>query len=321
MMPVAQQQQQQQQHVPQFYNPSQLNIDNLSLNNQSSMPQNDSDFQSNQQYDSYVENLAVNPKKSTENNKLNNNNNRQTDDSSNETPKNSKNAKTSIPKSSSTGTNAKNENNAKGGSWLGKAWWYIKPGGPKAMVLPDDKKKTIVWDEQKNQYVNEDGSDEQEEEIKPPPIMAPVQTASMPTTTPNPAAPEQNVNSTPIPPPNANQYRISKQNKGSGYYSKIDVISGATKKVSNAAAPAMPSLLSTVAPPAQLPSNFFVPQPVSTSDGQQQQSFYTPPNMQQDYTQENQQYVNGAQNSNNNNMQYYNGQNNGFNNGNYAESS
>jgi hypothetical protein len=41
------------------------------------------------------------------------------------------------------------------------------------MVLPDDKKKTIYWDEKLKRYVNKDAADDPVASIKPPPIFLP----------------------------------------------------------------------------------------------------------------------------------------------------
>ncbi len=41
------------------------------------------------------------------------------------------------------------------------------------MVLPDDKKKSIYWDEKLKRYVNKDAAEDPVASIKPPPIFLP----------------------------------------------------------------------------------------------------------------------------------------------------
>lgn len=60
------------------------------------------------------------------------------------------------------------------------------------MVLPDDKKKSIYWDEKLNRYVNTEASEDPVSKIKPPPTFLPPQnsepsqsTATTPTFTPS----------------------------------------------------------------------------------------------------------------------------------------
>ena len=57
----------------------------------------------------------------------------------------------------------------------GQSWsigGFVKkflPKGKNEMILPDDNNPTIVWDPDKQRWVNTDGDDEEEEKNKAPP--------------------------------------------------------------------------------------------------------------------------------------------------------
>ncbi len=186
---------------------------------------------------------------------------------------------------------------------LKRVFGYIMPANaPKAMKLPDDKKKTIVWDDKLKRYVNLEGGDEASSTIKPPPISLPSQVPSQSQFQPQPQLQSSTTNALPASRssemPNANQEnqqpqappqtqtlnRFSLKNAGArtNYYAKIDVMAGQTKKApQNVPAPSMP-MLSNMPPPAQIPPRFFVPaassqnqQSNSNDSHQQHQNFNT----------------------------------------------
>ena len=63
--------------------------------------------------------------------------------------------------------------------------------------------------------------------------------------------------------PSNNMYSLKNKGK-TNYYAKLDVMSNSVKKIDNAG---INPLLSNVAPPAALPSNFYMPQPTSSNEG------------------------------------------------------
>ncbi|XP_065504484.1 protein transport protein Sec16A isoform X5 [Caloenas nicobarica] len=128
-----------------------------------------------------------------------------------------------------------------GGNWLR---WLMGKGKNEAH-LPDDKNKSIVWDEQKQRWVN---LDEPEEESKPPP----------PPPTGFPKVP-QAVPAGPGGPPSAPVNMFSRRAAGSrARY--VDVLNpGGTK--SSGAVPAPSDLFAPLAP-MPIPANVFVPNSV-----------------------------------------------------------
>ena len=77
-------------------------------------------------------------------------------------------------------------------------------------------------------------------------------TTNMPTSSQQPpsAAPANNI--------------YSLKNKGkTNYYAKLDVMGNSAKKIENSD---IKPLLSSVPPPAALPSNFYIPQPIASSN-------------------------------------------------------
>ncbi|XP_071881541.1 protein transport protein Sec16A isoform X12 [Anas platyrhynchos] len=128
-----------------------------------------------------------------------------------------------------------------GGNWFR---WLMGKGKNEAH-LPDDKNKSIVWDEQKQRWVN---LDEPEEESKPPP----------PPPTGFPKVP-QTAPSGPGGPPSAPVNMFSRRAAGSrARY--VDVLNpGGTK--SSGAVPAPADLFAPLAP-MPVPANVFVPNSV-----------------------------------------------------------
>ncbi|XP_037256282.1 protein transport protein Sec16A isoform X7 [Falco rusticolus] len=128
-----------------------------------------------------------------------------------------------------------------GGTWFR---WLMGKGKNEAH-LPDDKNKSIVWDEQKQRWVN---LDEPEEESKPPP----------PPPTGFPKVP-QTVPPGPGGPPSAPVNMFSRRAAGSrARY--VDVLNpGGTK--SSGAVPAPSDLFAPLAP-MPIPANVFVPNSV-----------------------------------------------------------
>ncbi len=128
----------------------------------------------------------------------------------------------------------------------------------------------IVWDEEKKCYVNLAEPDQPETKIKPPPMGIPNSTGPV-----VPAVvPIMNNNDGPIQqqqqPPANNIYSLKNKQGRTNYYAKLDVMAN-TKKADN---PDIKPLLSTVAPPAQLPSNFFLPQPAATNECKKKKIFF-----------------------------------------------
>ncbi|XP_063000942.1 protein transport protein Sec16A isoform X3 [Elgaria multicarinata webbii] len=135
-----------------------------------------------------------------------------------------------------------------GATWFG---WLMGKGKNEAH-LPDDKNKSIVWDEQKQRWVN---LDEPEEESKPPPP-PPTGFPQVP-----PAAP-----SGPGGPPNANVNMFSRRAAGSrARY--VDILNPSGAK-SPGAAPAPSDLFAPLAP-MPVPANLFVPNPALEQQQQQ----------------------------------------------------
>ncbi|XP_061867221.1 protein transport protein Sec16A isoform X6 [Colius striatus] len=128
----------------------------------------------------------------------------------------------------------------------GANWFrWLMGKGKNEAHLPDDKNKSIVWDEQKQRWVN---LDEPEEESKPPP----------PPPTAFPKAPQNNPPG-PGGPPSAPVNMFSRRAAGSrARY--VDVLNpGGTK--SSGALPAPSDLFAPLAP-MPIPANVFVPNSV-----------------------------------------------------------
>ncbi|XP_018608843.2 protein transport protein Sec16A isoform X1 [Scleropages formosus] len=125
------------------------------------------------------------------------------------------------------------------GSWLG---WFYRRGRNEAH-LPDDKNKSIVWDEKKKRWVN---LDEPEEENKPPP--------PPPTCFPK-AAPQMGPGAPPTSGPQVNMFSRKAGTK-SRY---VDVLNpgGSSSKLSGSVPP--PADLFAPLAPMPMPANLFVP--------------------------------------------------------------
>nr|XP_060613474.1 protein transport protein Sec16A isoform X2 [Anolis sagrei ordinatus] len=129
-----------------------------------------------------------------------------------------------------------------GATWFG---WLMGKGKNEAH-LPDDKNKSIVWDEKKQRWVN---LDEPEEESKPPP---PPPTGFPQVTQAAPMGP--------VGPPNASVNMFSRRAAGSkARY--VDVLNPSRTK-SPGAAPAPSDLFAPLAP-MPIPANLFVPNAVA----------------------------------------------------------
>nr|XP_028570104.1 protein transport protein Sec16A isoform X1 [Podarcis muralis] len=131
-----------------------------------------------------------------------------------------------------------------GATWLG---WLMGKGKNEAH-LPDDKNKSIVWDEKKQRWVN---LDEPEEESKPPP----------PPPSGFPQVP-QAVPSGSGGPPNSSVNMFSRKAAGSrARY--VDILNpGGAKSPSGGAAPPAPSDLFAPLAPMPIAANLFVPNSV-----------------------------------------------------------
>ncbi|XP_048368178.1 protein transport protein Sec16A isoform X1 [Sphaerodactylus townsendi] len=128
----------------------------------------------------------------------------------------------------------------RGGTWFD---WLMRKGKNEAH-LPDDKNKSIVWDEKKQRWVN---LDEPEEESKPPP--------PPPTEFPKvPQAPSSGHGGPPSGPVNIFSRRAAGNR---GRY--VDVLNPSGAKPAGAV-PAPPDLFAPLAP-MPIPANVFVPNP------------------------------------------------------------
>ncbi|RNA39975.1 transport Sec16A isoform X1 [Brachionus plicatilis] len=139
--------------------------------------------------------------------------------------------------------------------------WFKKPAGPKKMILPDDRKKTIVWDDKLKKYVNkENGSSAaSSESVKPPPISVPSQASA-----PGPVSSQAIANSA----TNKFSLRNSNAKRPSSYYAKLDIMADKSKK---SEAQVLAPVASNLPPPSQLPPRFFVPDTNNASMQPQQQ--------------------------------------------------
>ncbi|XP_066569129.1 protein transport protein Sec16A isoform X2 [Amia ocellicauda] len=169
------------------------------------------------------------------------------------------------------------------GGWF--SWLY--PKGNNEAHLPDDKNKTIVWDEAKQRWVNLDEPEEESKPLPPPPSGFPKMGPQM--------GPQMGPGGPGGPPTEAPPVNIFSRKAGtrSRY---VDVLNpgGAGSKPSTAA-PAPADLFAPLAP-MPIPANLFVPgsapesqQPLegsvpetepstepSTTDAQSQPQFYNP---------------------------------------------
>ncbi|XP_037122111.1 protein transport protein Sec16A isoform X2 [Syngnathus acus] len=149
-----------------------------------------------------------------------------------------------------------------GVGWL-TTWLYRK--GKNEAHLPDDKNKSIVWDEKKQKWVDLNEPEEESKPIAPPPSGFPMMpSAPVP---PGPTAPPGSG-----PPVNMFSRRAGLKNR------YVDVLNpgGGTKPAGMAPAPPM-ELFAPLAPMA-IPTNLFVPssapkdqQPLEGSEGGNQQ--------------------------------------------------
>ncbi|KFO82533.1 Protein transport protein Sec16A, partial [Cuculus canorus] len=130
----------------------------------------------------------------------------------------------------------------------GANWFrWLMGKGKNEAHLPDDKNKSIVWDEQKQRWVN---LDEPEEESKPPP----------PPPTGFPKAPQAAAPG-PAGPPSAPAVNIFSRRAAGSRARYVDVLNpGGTK--SSGAVPAPSDLFAPLAP-MPMPANVFVPNSVA----------------------------------------------------------
>jgi len=197
---------------------------------------------------------------------------------------------------SSSNRDKKNAMNKAGGSWFGGL--FNKFRNKNEMILPDDKNPTIVWDPDKQRWINTEASEEEQaRQNLPPPkdselIASPSGGGGPPSQMGTPAKSGAPPPSTPA----SNRFSLQKTRGARGQY--VDVFA------SNAGKPAAsaPSNLFNVLPKsASMPANIFVP-PVSdqnageghtpTPETQQSQQQPEPhaqesENQQQDYSYQN----------------------------------
>ncbi|XP_053329063.1 protein transport protein Sec16A [Spea bombifrons] len=133
----------------------------------------------------------------------------------------------------------------------GKSWFPLKIGwlmgkGKSEAHLPDDKNKSIVWDEKKQRWVNMDEPDGEENKPPPPP----------PSTMPKRP---QNIPPGPGGPPNPSVNMFSIRAAGTrGRY--VDVLNPSGSRPSNPVPP--PADLFAPLAPMPMPANLFVPNAV-----------------------------------------------------------
>ncbi|XP_075534437.1 uncharacterized protein LOC142568320 isoform X1 [Dermacentor variabilis] len=147
-----------------------------------------------------------------------------------------------------------------GKSWLGGIFGKLLPKGPNQMILPDDKDPDIVWDEQKNCWVDKNAA----------PGEAESRMAAPPSDTsfggkPSPLSSK----------PGENRFQLSKQRSLRKHY--VDVLNPNSNKTSgdSPSAPAVASFPEQSA--AQPPVQFFVPPAVGEQhDGSSGYEFVSP---------------------------------------------
>ncbi|XP_061459681.1 protein transport protein Sec16A isoform X2 [Rhineura floridana] len=126
-----------------------------------------------------------------------------------------------------------------GATWFG---WLMGKGKNEAH-LPDDKNKSIVWDEKKQRWVNLDEPEEESKPPPPPPVGFPQVPPAVPSGTGGP--PSNSVN------------MFSRRAAGSrARY--VDILNPSGAKSPGAAAPAPSDLFAPLAP-MPIPANLFVP--------------------------------------------------------------
>ncbi|KAM4696038.1 protein transport protein Sec16A [Rhinophrynus dorsalis] len=133
----------------------------------------------------------------------------------------------------------------------GRSWFPLKIGwlmgkGKNEAHLPDDRNKSIVWDEKKQKWINLDEPEgEESKPLPPPPSGIPKKTQNVP---PGPGGP---------PNPNVNMFSIRAGGARARY---VDVLNPGSSRPSNTVLP--PADLFAPLAPMPIPTNLFVPNAV-----------------------------------------------------------
>ncbi|XP_053551396.1 protein transport protein Sec16A [Bombina bombina] len=147
----------------------------------------------------------------------------------------------------------KTQNQAGGRSWLPKTIGWLIGKGKNEAHLPDDRNKSIVWDETKQRWINNDEPEEESKPLPPPPpgiLNRPQGTSSIAGGPPNPSV---------------NMFSI-RAGKGTSVISGgargryVDVLNPGGSRPSNSVPP--PADLFAPLAPMPIPANLFVPNAV-----------------------------------------------------------
>lgn len=145
-------------------------------------------------------------------------------------------------------------------SWFGGLWNKLSLRPKNQMILPDDNEPKIVWNSDKQRWVNTDAEDEEDGGDLPPPPPKMTETPTPAVHVPSSAASNGDVKM----PPHAGQ-NMYKMNRGRGSRANyVDVFGG----MKSAAQPVpAPEIFPSIVPPQKSQSaNFFVPAPVQMDD-------------------------------------------------------
>ncbi|XP_043576570.1 protein transport protein Sec16A isoform X1 [Chiloscyllium plagiosum] len=137
------------------------------------------------------------------------------------------------------------EPETKKGGWLS----WLRPSKKTEAHLPDDKNKSIVWDEKKQRWVNLNEPEEESKPLPPPP--------SFPVTAPTPAS-SSTPSAAPAPsggPPPRNRFSMKAGTKGR----YVDVLNPSGSRPGGVLMPPV-DLFAPLAP-MPIPTNLFVPMP------------------------------------------------------------
>ncbi|XP_059480480.1 protein transport protein Sec16A isoform X2 [Neocloeon triangulifer] len=158
-----------------------------------------------------------------------------------------------------------------GSGWLGGLLSKISLRPKNQMKLPDDKNPSIVWDADKNKWVNKDGDGaEVGGDLPPPPKMNPrMQPSASSTPVSSPVPNSNNNTSLSAPPAGGSGYKLGR-NMRKNYVNVLQQNGSAASSPSAAPTDLFPGM---GGPKAQPPVNLFVPAPV---EGAASSEFLTP---------------------------------------------
>ncbi|KAM9326583.1 protein transport protein Sec16A [Gastrophryne carolinensis] len=155
----------------------------------------------------------------------------------------------------------KKETKASSSQGSGRSWFPLKIGwlmgkGKNEAHLPDDKNKSIVWDEKKQRWVNLDEPEgEESKPLPPPPSVLPQRPQPNPSGPSGPGAP---------PNPSVNMFSIRAGGARARY---VDVLNPGTGSKPTTSVPPPADLFAPLAP-MPIPANLFVPNPAVPEEGQ-----------------------------------------------------